>query len=79
MRPRQIELVNGATSRDNVVEIDLSDDVVRARLSELLATEAGRTRAAGWSWEVNQILRPSRSHVVSGLRAQSPSSTTRSS
>lgn len=38
VRPRQVELVSGATSRDKVVAIDLPDDDVRARLAKLLAT-----------------------------------------
>ncbi len=37
-RPRQVELVSGATSRDKVVDIDLPDDDVRARLVELLTS-----------------------------------------
>lgn|SRR5690554_417202 len=36
VRPREVELVSGATSRDKVVAIDLPDDDVRARLAELL-------------------------------------------
>lgn len=36
VRRRAVTLVLGPTSRDKTVEIDLPDDVVRARLAELL-------------------------------------------
>lgn len=36
-RRREVTLALGVTSRDKTVEIDLPDDVVRARLAALLA------------------------------------------
>ena len=35
LRPRQVRLVSGATSRDKLVEIDADDAEVAARLEEL--------------------------------------------
>ncbi len=37
VRPRQVRLVSGATSRDKVVEVDLPAAEVAERLAELLA------------------------------------------
>lgn len=37
VRRRDVGLVSGATSRDKVVDVDLPDDEVAARLRELLA------------------------------------------
>ena len=35
MRPRQVRLVSGATSRDKVVEVDADDAEVAVRLAAL--------------------------------------------
>lgn len=37
VRPRQVDLVSGATSRDKVVDVDLPAAEVTARLAELLS------------------------------------------
>ena len=36
VRPRAVSLMTGPTSRDKTVEVDVPDDVARARLAELL-------------------------------------------
>ncbi|WP_315097159.1 DUF167 domain-containing protein [uncultured Cellulomonas sp.] len=38
LRPRQVRLVSGATSRDKLVEVDADEGLLSARLTELRAS-----------------------------------------